>query len=52
MSTLLWLFVVLVIVAVLFGAVGSRAAWGLYGWSPLGIVLLILVVLWLAGALR
>jgi hypothetical protein len=45
------LLIILLVVAVLFGGFGSSRGWGYYGWSPVGIVVLILVILLLTGNL-
>jgi hypothetical protein len=50
--SLLTLLVVLLVVSVLVGGWGHTRDWGVYGWSPLGIVLVVLVVLWLTGSLH
>jgi hypothetical protein len=42
------LLIVLLICALLFGGLGGR---GPYGWSPAGVLLVILLVLWLTGRL-
>jgi uncharacterized membrane protein YccC len=45
------LLIILLVVAVLFGGFGSRRGWGYYGWSPVGIIVLILLILLLTGNL-
>ena len=47
---MLTLLVVLLIVAVAFGGWG-HSRYGVTGWSPLGIVLVVLLVLWATGGL-
>jgi len=48
---ILTVLVVLLVLAVLGGGFGhSRFGYG--GWSPAGLLLLVLVVLWLTGNLR
>jgi hypothetical protein len=47
---MLILLIVLLLVAGTFGGWG-HARYGYAGWSPLGIVLAIIVVLWLTGNL-
>lgn len=36
----------------LMGGVWGQSRWGYAGWSPLGVVLLILLILWLTGNLN
>jgi hypothetical protein len=49
---MLMLLIVLLVVAAVFGAFGSGQPWGgTRSWSPLGIVLVILLILWLTGNL-
>ncbi len=48
---LLTILVVLLLLALLGGGYGSSRGWGYYGWSPLGLVILIIVVLALTGNL-
>jgi hypothetical protein len=43
---------VLVLIAALGGGYGSRRGWGYYGWSPLAIIVVILIVLYLTGYLN
>jgi hypothetical protein len=52
--SLLTLLIIILILAVLFGAVGPswQPGLGYYSWSPVGLVVIILVVLWLAGVLH
>lgn len=48
------LTIVLIVVLVLAlggGGWGQRAGWGYVGWSPAGVVLFLLLVLWLTGYL-
>jgi hypothetical protein len=45
------LLIILLVVAVLFGGFGSSRGWGYYGWSPVGIIVLILLILLLTGNL-
>lgn len=49
--SLLTLLIVLLVVSLLFGGVGHGRGWGYYGWSPAGLLIVLLVVLWLTGAL-
>ena len=49
--SLLTLLIVLLVVSVFVGGWGHTRDWGPYGWSPLGIVLVIFLVLWLTGSL-
>jgi hypothetical protein len=50
---LLTLLIILLILAVLFGAVGPswQPGLGMYSWSPVAVVLVILLVLLLLGRL-
>ena len=49
---ILELLIVLLLLAAVFGAWGHRnPTIGYVGWSPLGIVLVILLILWLTGNL-
>ena len=49
--SLTMLLIILLILAVLFGGYGTRRNWGYYGWSPVGIIVLILLILLLTGNL-
>ena len=49
---MLTLLLVILVVAVLFGGLGQQRGWGTYGWSPAGIILLVLVVMFLTGRLH
>jgi len=45
--------VLFLVLAVIFGGYGyGRAGWGVYGWSPLGLILLLILILWLTGNLH
>ena len=44
--SLMTLLIILLVVAVLFGGFGGR---GPVGWSPLGIVLVLILILYLTG---
>lgn len=52
---MLTLLLVIVVLAVLFGGwslhPAQRDSYGYWGWSPLGLVLIILLILWLMGGL-
>jgi hypothetical protein len=48
---LLTILVVLVLLALLGGGFGSTRGWGYYGWSPLGLLILVVLVLALTGNL-
>jgi len=48
---LLTILVILLLLALFSGAFGSSRGWGYYGWSPLGLIILIIVVLALTGNL-
>jgi hypothetical protein len=45
------LLLILLVVAILFGGFGSRRGYGYYGWSPVGLLILIILVLALTGNL-
>ena len=47
---LLTILVVIVLIAIHCGGLGNSSL-GLAGWSPLGIILAIILVLWLLGKL-
>ncbi len=49
---LLTILVILLLLALLGGGYGSTRGWGYYGWSPLGLVILILIILALTGNLN
>jgi Sec-independent protein translocase protein TatA len=49
--SLLTLLIILLVVAVLFGGYGTTRNWGYYGWTPLGIIVVILLILLLTGNL-
>ena len=49
---LLTLLVILLLVALLGGGYGSTRGWGYYGWSPLGLLVLIVLILALTGNLN
>jgi hypothetical protein len=48
---LITILLVLLVLALLGGGV-MHAFVGLVGWSPLGLILLVLLILWLTGNLR
>ena len=48
---MLTLLLVLLVIAILFGGFGSSRGWGYYGWSPVGLLILIVLVLALTGNL-
>lgn len=50
--SILTLLLIVLIVAAIFGGFGHSRNWGYVGWSPLGIVLIILIVMLLTGHLR
>jgi hypothetical protein len=53
--SLIWtLVVILVVLALCSGALGTwgGVGWGAYGWSPLLIILLVVCILFFAGVLR
>jgi hypothetical protein len=49
---LLTLLVIVLLLALLGGGYGSRRGWGYYGWSPLGLLILIVLILALTGNLN
>ena len=49
---MLTLLVILLLVALLSGGYGRSRGWGYYGWSPLGLVILIVLILALTGNLN
>ena len=49
---LLTILVVLLLLALLGGGFGSRRGWGYYGWGPLGLLVVIIVILALTGNLN
>jgi hypothetical protein len=48
---MLTLLIVLLVLSAVFGGWGHTRSWGYRGWSPLGIILVLLLVLWLTGNL-
>jgi hypothetical protein len=48
---LLTILVILLLLALLGGGYGSTRGWGYYGWSPLGLLILIVLILALTGNL-
>jgi hypothetical protein len=50
--SLLGIILVVVLLLALFGGYhGTTVGWGAWGWSPVGIVLVILIILLLTGRL-
>jgi hypothetical protein len=49
---LLTILVILLLVALLGGGFGASRGWGYYGWSPLGLLVLIILILALTGNLN
>lgn len=50
--SLLTLLIILLLIGLVFGSWGhGRAGIGVYGWSPVGVIVLVLVVLVLTGRL-
>lgn len=49
---LLTILLIVLLFAALGGAGGGHSRWGWAGWSPAGVILAVLVVLWLTGALH
>ncbi len=50
-SMLITLLVVLLLLAMLGGGYGHSRGWGYYGWSPVGLLILIILILALTGNL-
>jgi hypothetical protein len=48
---LLTILVILLILALVGGGYGSSRGWGYYGWSPLGLLILIVLLLAFTGNL-
>jgi len=48
---ILTILVVLLLLALLGGGLGMSRGWGYYGWSPLGLIILIILVMALTGNL-
>ena len=48
---MLTLLLVLLVIAILIGGLGSQRGWGYYGWSPVGLLILVVLVLALTGNL-
>jgi hypothetical protein len=48
---LLTILVILLLLALFSGGYGSTRGWGFYGWSPLGLIILVILVLALTGNL-
>jgi hypothetical protein len=49
---LLTLLIVLLLLGLLGGGYGMSRGWGYYGWSPLGLLILIVLILALTGNLH
>jgi uncharacterized protein DUF3309 len=49
---LLTLLVVLLLIALLGGGYGHSRGWGYYGWSPVGLLVLIILILAITGNLH
>jgi len=49
---MLLIILVVLLVLALSGAGWGHSRYGYVGWSPAGVLLLILVVLWLTGSVR
>lgn len=47
--SILTLLVIVLVVALLFGGFGQTRNWGPQAWSPVGIVLVVLLLLFLFG---
>jgi len=48
---ILTILVILLLLTLLGGGYGSSRGWGYYGWSPLGLLILIVLILALTGNL-
>jgi len=48
---LLTILVILLLLALLGGGYGSTRGWGYYGWSPLGLLVLIILIMAFTGNL-
>jgi uncharacterized protein DUF3309 len=48
---LITILVILLLLALFGGGYGSTRGWGFYGWSPLGLLVLIVLILALTGNL-
>ena len=48
---LLTLLIVLLLISLFSGGYGHSRGWGYYGWSPLGLLILIILILALTGNL-
>jgi formate hydrogenlyase subunit 3/multisubunit Na+/H+ antiporter MnhD subunit len=48
---ILTILVVLLLLALFSGGYGSSRGWGYYGWSPLGLLILIVLIMALTGNL-
>lgn len=48
---MLTILIMLIILALLFGGFGHSRSYGYAGWSPLGLLLVVLLVLYLIGGL-
>jgi hypothetical protein len=46
------LLIVLLLLALLGGGFGASRGWGYYGWSPLGLLILIVLILAITGNLH
>lgn len=46
------LLIVLLLLALLGGGFGHSRGWGYYGWSPLGLLILIVLILAITGNLH
>lgn len=48
---LLTILIVLLVLALFGGGFGMNRGWGYYGWTPLGLIIVIILVLFLLGQL-
>lgn len=48
---ILTILVILLLLALFSGGYGSSRGWGYFGWSPLGLLILIVLILALTGTL-
>lgn len=49
--SLAMILLILLLCAFLFGGVGATRDWGYWGWSPVGLIILVVLVLVLTGHL-
>jgi hypothetical protein len=52
MAAMLFIILIVLLVLALGGGGWAHSRYGYIGWSPAGLLLLLVVVLWLTGGLR